>query len=563
MACTKSCLVVVMVVFWGCSTSPTGSEPDSGLISPFLDQGGQGRADGRDGGCVGGPCDAVCLPDCTNRECGDDGCGGSCGSCPQVAPECNQGVCTIPCEASCVGRECGSDGCGGSCGNCPDAAPLCADGLCALECFSDCSGKSCGDDGCEGSCGECAEGKNCLGGNCTAPGELYWPCTNHSDCISGVCLDFLDGKVCASVCGDCPTGWSCISLPVEGSGTLDICAPECLVDCAGNECGDNGCGGACGFCPAGEGCFSGVCKPGPCVPDCTDMSCGADGCGGHCGACPEGAPVCQQGQCIIGACTPKCGGIECGEDGCGGVCGECAPFFYECQAGHCVSTCEPSCANKDCGSDGCDGICGFCTDDFHCQEGICIPDCLPECAGKECGDDGCGNLCGACGVDGVCVNGQCVVPGEPSDCKNVLNCLIGCDSYTACIGDCLSQASAAGQVAYDDMILCGQEFCGEWEVGTPQNQLCVLQACDALWSVCVGGWGGVGCNQILTCTGGCNSQQCMWNCIYQGTQSGQQTFWNMQVCFQANCAYCGQDQQCWSNCAQAVCGGQVAACQAN
>ena len=34
-----------------------------------------------------------CVPDCTDKECGNDGCGGSCGDCPDSA-SCNQGECT-------------------------------------------------------------------------------------------------------------------------------------------------------------------------------------------------------------------------------------------------------------------------------------------------------------------------------------------------------------------------------------------------------------------------------------------------------------------------------------
>jgi hypothetical protein len=57
------------------------------------------------------------------------------------------------CTPECAGRECGDDGCGGDCGLCPDIAPYCMDGLCAMECAPSCAGKACGDDGCGGDCG--------------------------------------------------------------------------------------------------------------------------------------------------------------------------------------------------------------------------------------------------------------------------------------------------------------------------------------------------------------------------------------------------------------------------
>jgi formylglycine-generating enzyme required for sulfatase activity len=42
--------------------------------------------------------DIPCLPDCTNRRCGDDGCGGSCGTCPypDAHLECVDGKCLPP-----------------------------------------------------------------------------------------------------------------------------------------------------------------------------------------------------------------------------------------------------------------------------------------------------------------------------------------------------------------------------------------------------------------------------------------------------------------------------------
>lgn len=64
---------------------------------------------------------------CAGRECGDDGCGGSCGTCPS-GMTCNAGVCE-GCEPACAGRECGDDGCGGLCGTCPTGM-LCSSGAC-------------------------------------------------------------------------------------------------------------------------------------------------------------------------------------------------------------------------------------------------------------------------------------------------------------------------------------------------------------------------------------------------------------------------------------------------
>jgi len=77
----------------------------------------------------------VCLvaPDCGERVCGDDGCGGSCGTCPGGF-HCVEGACEA---CSCEGKSCGDDGCGVSCGSCDDGDPCtgdrCEDGACRFD----------------------------------------------------------------------------------------------------------------------------------------------------------------------------------------------------------------------------------------------------------------------------------------------------------------------------------------------------------------------------------------------------------------------------------------------
>ncbi len=48
----------------------------------------------------------------------------------------------------------------------------------------------------------------------------------------------------------------------------------------------------------GESCDAGKCvdQENPCVPNCAGMECGDDGCGGSCGVCGEGL-ACQAGLC--------------------------------------------------------------------------------------------------------------------------------------------------------------------------------------------------------------------------------------------------------------------------
>ena len=162
------------------------------------------------------PPETSCTPACEGKDCGDDGCSGVCGACPEAAPLCIEDKCHIDCTPECAGKECGDDGCYGTCGDCPADAPDCVDSLCVVQCFPDCVGKECGDDGCSGECGPC--------------------------------------PLAAPLCVD------------------SLCAVQCFPDCVGKECGGDGCDGDCGSCPEDLPlCENGVCNADPATLDgCTE-----------------------------------------------------------------------------------------------------------------------------------------------------------------------------------------------------------------------------------------------------------------------------------------------------
>jgi len=105
--------------------------------------------------------DCTCTPTCFDKECGSDGCDGSCGSCPEGWGCTPQGKCK--CVPDCLDKECGEDGCGETCGYCI-GPEWCIEGLC--DCITDCAGKECGSDGCFGECGECDPLYECQNGTC-------------------------------------------------------------------------------------------------------------------------------------------------------------------------------------------------------------------------------------------------------------------------------------------------------------------------------------------------------------------------------------------------------------
>jgi len=143
----------------------------------------------------------ACEPSCSSRNCGPDGCGGSCGTCA-ADQECTAaGVCFggPGCDTSANG------GCGGcACQACVCARdPYCCDGswdlTCIGECMADCggcgactplcSGRACGPDGCGGSCGACPGGRTCSAdGLCVAPPpEPAIPETNDGNDVANEC----------------------------------------------------------------------------------------------------------------------------------------------------------------------------------------------------------------------------------------------------------------------------------------------------------------------------------------------------------------------------------------
>jgi len=187
---------------------------------------------------------ADCVPRCEERNCGDNGCGGTCGECAE--PEtCMGGTCSV-CTPDCSDATCGDDGCGGSCGECTGSA-VCSRGTCRTP---DCAGRECGSDGAGGTCGSmdgrCAEGSGCRDGRCV-------PC----DCAGRTCGAALG---CES-CGECPS-------PPMGMALCDRLTGMCLPAATPANCNDTCRYSGDNECDDGRpGAHTSLCDPGT---DCTD-----------------------------------------------------------------------------------------------------------------------------------------------------------------------------------------------------------------------------------------------------------------------------------------------------
>ncbi|RLD10090.1 MAG: hypothetical protein DRI44_06920, partial [Chlamydiae bacterium] len=377
-------------------------------------------------------------PDCAGKECGDDGCGGSCGecgnnqSCVSNVCECNfidcnsiccdngqtcyANHCCTPKTCSQQNYECGSQSntCGGTmdCGACQTNAS-CISGLCQCDYVE-----------CDSAC--CDNGQTCYSANCCTPktcSQQGYECGSQTDtcgntiscgscgsneeCKNGKCR--CEFEECGGDC--CDDGEVC-----DGS---DNC---CLPNCAGKECGDDGCDGSCGTCGVNESCNTGICE-------CDYTECNS--------VCCNNGEVCDGSN---NCCLPNCAGKECGDDGCGGSCGSCG-INETCTTGIC-----------ECDYVECDGTC--CSSGQVCYSDVC---CTPQtCIDQsyECGSqsDTCGGTidCGTCGVNESCNSGTCE-----------------CD-YVECNGSCCS----SGQVCYSDFC-CTPKTCVEqgYECGS-QSDTC-------------------------------------------------------------------------------------------
>ena len=322
-------------------------------------------------------CDSVCEPVCQGKECGTDGCGGSCGSCPGAAPYCMEGKCKVQCTPHCEGKECGDNGCGGSCGNCP-ATYECGDaGLCVEEAPPD--------DGCEAQshpgCGgcicevcvcalmpECCAAKwtsqcaamcgagDCVG--CEGEGQFGWPCVKDADCVSDICIEGLwEGMVCTVPCAkSCPPDWSCVSDPQISSGKF--CSTHCTADCTGKECGDDGCGGSCGNCYEGQSCFDGTCMEGvsgACMND-ADLGIIMEAAEGLFEMLPGCVFECTDQ--LPADCATPC--VQ-EQTGLSKPCADCYANFGICMMNNCFPTCFEDFASPECGT---------CLEDNHCDSDL-------------------------------------------------------------------------------------------------------------------------------------------------------------------------------------------------
>jgi len=202
------------------------------------------------------------------------------------------------------------------------------------------------------------------GGSSLCSSECEW-----DDCLGQTCPDQL-----SEPCGNCGykyrtcnngvvSGWG----PCQGEGP---CSPIETRGCPGG--GIQNCSASCSW------------EPCDCVPNCQGRVCGDNGCGNTCGTCGTGTTCNASGQCVCSNDCTSSGAKECVDSTHYRTCG-----YYD--------------------ADGCLEWSATlsCTAGTTCSGGTCA--CTPNCTGKSCGDDGCGGSCGTCGIGTTCNSSwQCI-----------------------------------------------------------------------------------------------------------------------------------------------------------
>ncbi|HDP73621.1 MAG TPA: hypothetical protein ENN46_01540, partial [Candidatus Woesearchaeota archaeon] len=163
-------------------------------------------ADGYEPKCTGFSscvCQEPCVPDCDGKECGDDGCGGSCGPC-QIGQVCKDYKCV---EHECIPKE--------------------------LACSEE-LGVQCGivDDGCDGEydCGRCPGRKVCVNNWCVDP-QVNTSCSHAGDCYP---IPYCINNKCAycAVDNHCASGEVCREgYCVEPEPDDNPCVTDCEWGC--------------------------------------------------------------------------------------------------------------------------------------------------------------------------------------------------------------------------------------------------------------------------------------------------------------------------------------------
>ncbi len=338
----------------------------------------------------------ACTPQCDGKECGPNGCGGTCGSCEGsydcLVPTCNaEGACVgdpKPQGEACTSDDnvCTLDECDGE-GNC-----IYLPGNEGVACEAD--GNLCTVDQCDFA-GVCVHEPGPEGVACAGDGNF---CTIDECDAAGVCIHTpgSPGEPCPS------DGNACTLDECNGNGECLHIATEAGTECEsdGNVCTENVCDGV-GSCT-----HPNVIIGTECTSDsleCTTDACNGEGVCEHLPVAAKTACTADEDPCTLDECDgaglcahdPASDGTEC-DDG--------DPCTSEaCTAGECLVTAtDPACCTEN----------ATCDDELPCTSNLCNLDTntcdFPDIPGLICcgADADCDDMDEVCTTDS-CVDGLC------------------------------------------------------------------------------------------------------------------------------------------------------------
>jgi len=443
------------------------------------------------------------------------------------------------CSPDCIGKQCGDDGCGGTCGECGDKE-TCEAGECL---FDLCPAKPCPEGSvCNETTGECVgclsdddclPNNHCVDGNCQAP----TPCQSSKDCADDevcdkellICVECVEDADCPegfrcnadNVCEEilvCSSDKECKDYDKVCDKTLGECV-DCIVDadcdvdeyCVASKCAPDACDQTATWpacldgdvascnengsvltviadCLETEYCLDAACHALVCQP-------GEKGCkenakyvcnelGSDYASITECGPgfACANGDCFEIGCQP--GGTACLDDKTLVTCGAeegvftvipCGPEHYcHPDLGQCSFwVCAP-------GKKGCDGTVSYLCNDIGskkdvlldcavqglaCSAGECV-ECDPMCGDHNCGPDACGGTCGECQGGQACLAGYCLAVGCAGACTGKTEAAMAC-ALDLCYPTLISSVTVSS--------VTGDMISESWEAmagfGTPGNNL--------------------------------------------------------------------------------------------
>ena len=301
-----------------------------------------------------------CAPECVDKQCGPDGCGGTCGTCPS-GTNCNQ-------DGYCRSDECGATALtvSGEIETDLGALPFDSVELTVVHkqdidpfedrCISEIWAEFRNGSGCYLSirASETVESTGALEIRSVAL-SADSQCPGFADDMEGQ-YESEPNAIVGSIdpgitkVPDANAASSCFgaTMRIDLSGTLSRIEPTLAANLSVSSASLAITGDVTSTGDSGVGC--------PCMWTCEERACGDDGCGRTCGTCGCGQE-CVEGSCV----TNMCVGSECGPDGCGGSCGDCEDG-WTCSAGQCVCA---STTDDDC--DGVDDDCNGLTDEDYVE----------------------------------------------------------------------------------------------------------------------------------------------------------------------------------------------------